>query len=108
MLKQDVSDGEDLLFGLEMSGQLSELVDCNDPGPLDTASHTGVDSDRVPKDTEEPGDSDTQVEEEETETDTEPQDSGEPPAETCGCGSAGGFGLAWLLALGVLGLRRRD
>ncbi len=107
MLKQDVSDGEDLLFELEMSGQLSELVDCNEPGPLDTASHTGVDSDRVPKDTEEPSDSDTQVEEQ-TETDTEPQDSEEPPAVTCGCGSAGGFGLAWLLALGVLGFRRRD
>ncbi|MFT5586267.1 MAG: hypothetical protein ACI9VR_003864 [Cognaticolwellia sp.] len=107
MLKQDLSDGEDLLFELEMSGRLPELVGCNDPGPIDTASHTGVDSDRVPNDTEEPEDSDSQVEED-TETDTEPQDSGVPPKETCGCGSAGGFGLAWLLGLGVLAFRRRD
>ncbi len=105
MLKQDFSDGEDLLFELSLTGTLPALMGCNEPDEPDTATHTGVDSDRVPKDTESPDDTDTQVEEE---TGTEPVDSGEPPVEKCGCGSVGGLGFAWVLGLGVLFLRRRE
>lgn len=106
MLKQDRSDGADLLFDMSMDGTLPELVACNDSGPTDTAAHTGSDSDKVAVDTSQPKDSDTEVEE--SDLDTVGEES-EPPEENpgCGCGSAGGLGLAWAVGLGVLLFRRR-